>query len=769
MGALEKQVERLNFDLDKTSKELAELKSRSAPAAQGLQKIAVAAAKAAAAYFTVQKAAALAGNAIRESIARDTAEQQLSILAKQFGEVEGALLLTQRAAKKFGLGLTETTGQITQVYARLRPLGATLEEVEIVFNGFNTAARLGGSTAAEASGAFLQLSQALGSGYLRGQEFTSVAEQAPMVLQAIAKETNKTVGELKDFAAQGGITSDIVLRALKRIETEGAAQLAEAMNTPQQAIKDLQNAAEDLNVEVGRILQPVVLAFIRELTGTLKQATTQLNNATKAAEFLGTKLQPLVEIGNLVAGAFDGMGISLGNFVGEILKALPGIGQLIRAYETLAKVTEFFAGQQDNSKGGRNFGADYKAQEKALFAAAGGYTPYGSGAGLGGKGNESGTGGGKPAADEATRRLESMQEQLAVSEKLITAAERESELLKATTDEEALRIESKNKIFEIAEKYGELAAKSLSDAETENLLKAQGLEIQNERVALEEKLAEIEAKRFDSIDAEIAHMEAILAGTEQEYLLRKKIAELGGGPEAEAKVMRAAQLEKEVAAYKEMEQTVMSLSGTLAGELTSAFGSIIDGSKSAEEAMADMLQGIGKAFIDMALQIIQKQITMIIYGMIMKALGVSMPGSGFNMGTTPLGAGGGSVGGIGTLGPNFGLPANANGGFAPGGQPMLVGERGPELFMPHSDGRIVSNETMNNYRPNGMGAGGGGGGSVMVNYSGPQLNFNGDEYLPKSAVGEIINQAAMQGAQLGQARTVNSLRNNRSTRTRAGI
>ena len=70
MQVLEKQVEGLNVDLEKTSKELAELKRQSAPAAQGLQKIAVAAAKAAAAYFTVQKAAELAGNAIRESIER---------------------------------------------------------------------------------------------------------------------------------------------------------------------------------------------------------------------------------------------------------------------------------------------------------------------------------------------------------------------------------------------------------------------------------------------------------------------------------------------------------------------------------------------------------------------------------------------------------------------------------------------------------------------------------------------------------------------------
>ena len=149
-------------------------------------KLAVAAAQP---FVTLQKAAELAGNAIRESVARrDGCSDQLSILAKQFGEVDQALALAGRSASKFGLGLTETTQQVTQVYARLRPLRGDIEEIETVFNGFNTAARLGGSTASEASGAFLQLVAGFGVWLLAWSEFNSVAEQAPMVLQAIAKE-----------------------------------------------------------------------------------------------------------------------------------------------------------------------------------------------------------------------------------------------------------------------------------------------------------------------------------------------------------------------------------------------------------------------------------------------------------------------------------------------------------------------------------------------------------------------------------------------------
>ena len=70
--------------------------------------------------------------------------------------------------------------------------------------------------------------------------------------------------------------------------------------------------------------------------------------------------QPLVEMGEQVAGALDGMGVSLSNFVGEIFKALPGIGQLIRAYGN--GECHWVPCSARDKLAGRNFGADYKAE-----------------------------------------------------------------------------------------------------------------------------------------------------------------------------------------------------------------------------------------------------------------------------------------------------------------------------------------------------------------------------------------------------------------------
>ena len=66
-------------------------------------------------------------------------------------------------------------------------------------------------------------------------------------------------------------------------------------------------------------------------------------------------------------------------------------------------------------------------------------------------------------------------------------------------------------------------------------------------------------------------------------------------------------------------------------------------------------------------------------------------------------------------------------------------------------------------------AGGAAGSSTTVNYSGPILNFNSEEFVPKSAIGQIINSAASKGASAGEARTLSTLRNSRSTRSRIGM
>ena len=141
---------------------------------------------------------------------------------------------------------------------------------------------------------------------------------------------------------------------------------------------------------------------------------------------------------------------------------------------------------------------------------------------------------------------------------------------------------------------------------------------------------------------------------------------------------------------------IASLARTIETELGSALSNaitgLIDGTTTVQEAFGNMFANIGKAFIDMAAQMLAQKA-------ILSLLSAFTSGGG-------MGSGGGyfdKFTGLGTAGPNFGL---ATGGTAEGGQPYTVGEAGPELFIPGVTGTVTSNDQFEAAR-NAMGGGGG--------------------------------------------------------------
>ena len=78
----------------------------------------------------------------------------------------------------------------------------------------NKAFTISGATTEQRNAAMLQLTQAMAAGKLQGDEYVSIMENAPMVIDAISKYTGKTRGELKALSSEGYITADIIKNAL---------------------------------------------------------------------------------------------------------------------------------------------------------------------------------------------------------------------------------------------------------------------------------------------------------------------------------------------------------------------------------------------------------------------------------------------------------------------------------------------------------------------------------------------------------------------------
>lgn len=109
-----------------------------------------------------------------------------------------------------------TAGLITRLRLSAKDIfGSTSKAVDFAAV-VNKALIVGGASTGEQEASLLQLSQALGSGRLQGDEFRSLGENAPVIMQAIAEGLGKSRGELKELSKQGALTADVIYTAIMK-------------------------------------------------------------------------------------------------------------------------------------------------------------------------------------------------------------------------------------------------------------------------------------------------------------------------------------------------------------------------------------------------------------------------------------------------------------------------------------------------------------------------------------------------------------------------
>ncbi|WP_394261476.1 tape measure protein, partial [Moraxella boevrei] len=110
--------------------------------------------------------------------------------------------------------LKSTIGLYTNSARALGNMGKSQEEVLKFTNAVSLAMGVGGKSATEQASALLQLGQAMQSGVLQGDEFRSLAENAPIMLDLIAEKLGKTRGQVRKMAGEGKITAQVVYDSL---------------------------------------------------------------------------------------------------------------------------------------------------------------------------------------------------------------------------------------------------------------------------------------------------------------------------------------------------------------------------------------------------------------------------------------------------------------------------------------------------------------------------------------------------------------------------
>ncbi|MFC0920850.1 tape measure protein [Pasteurella multocida] len=168
-------------------------------------------------------------------------EARIRLVSRSNKEAQGTFRELMQVANDTGQLFEATAELYTRVY---RSMGSNANNAEILqfTKTIQQALVVSGAGAQEAKAALIQLSQGLASGTLRGEEFNSVAEQAPVILEILQKSLGKTRGELRKMAEDGKLTPQLILAATKEAQEQIQAQYDQMPKTISRAVNELSNA-----------------------------------------------------------------------------------------------------------------------------------------------------------------------------------------------------------------------------------------------------------------------------------------------------------------------------------------------------------------------------------------------------------------------------------------------------------------------------------------------------------------------------------------------
>jgi tape measure domain-containing protein len=636
-------------------------------------------------------------------------ETQTKSLEVLTGSVEKA---TKIIAELTQLGAVTpfTSTELIDAAKRLQAFGV---EGDKVVETTRRLADVSGATGAELQGLVTAYGQVQAKGRLQGEELLQFQERGIGLQDELRKMYGMTGQEFQKALSKGRIGAEAVEVAIVRLTEKGGKYANGAIaqsGTLSGKFSTLTDGVEAIAKKIGNVLKPALLEILnlgiavvdtinRALAGPdYKKANDQLFN-TRAqikklkgeiatGEAAGIGLTKGIQIQGLETGISPQQGLdAMGGF--SLPAASPSVPVLPRMRADLAQLNKQATSLQKRLVELRQVTTPTKPNLKTpdLLGETGG--------------TKKGGGGADKAANEAKRlaaAIAGSKSQLALTK---AKFEIEGKMLQAQQDDDKalqIRLTAQGKLAGIRQQIADIRADKEMKAE-QKLLEIQNQEILGLGVAREMVFGLAEFQKTE----DQRKLDAVKAYLEKQYELNTSV--------------------------QQQLQLADSVSGILGQGMTSAFDALIQGSEDFGKSLRNIASG---ALVDIAKQLIR---IYIIEQAINSIKSFLTPFSS----ATPLGAGGGRVGRFGTFGPNYGIKQFAAGGTPPVGRPSLVGERGPELFMPGVRGSIIPNHAL-----------GGGTTNVVVNVDASGSSVEGDQQQAK-ALGNAIS-AAVQSELVKQKR-----------------
>jgi tape measure domain-containing protein len=610
-----------------------------------------------------------------------------------------------------------TSTELIDSAKRLQAFGV---EADKVVETTRRLADASGATGAELSGLVTAYGQVQAKGRLQGEELLQFQERGIALQEELRKMYGMTSQEFQKALEKGQISAKAVEVALVNLTSTGGKYANGAIaqsDTLSGRLSTLQDNVDGVAREVGKVLTPALIEILQQLNTSLSQTPAFVEDIALAFQYAAGQIAPFLN------------GLSQMQWFFTNLTPPGWAMQIIGGASERGKSTIRGAASRQRQSQKKSFIGPAAPQMQGpaiperLRQKPNNLPPplMIPSATVGGGGGRKAGGGADKAENDAKRALEIQKQQYQAADDRNTALKDTFALLQQTEAVAKRELELDIRLSQIAREFNTLKEEAKS---------ADELMMISLNENLEKKIAELEAER--EINELLIQRATLVANLVKASSMPTVYNEL----ETQDAALQAI-LDKYPA--------IGSAADAAATLATSGMAAMIDSTKSAQEVFADFLNTIANALMQTAAKMIAQYI----------AIGIARMFAGMG-GSVPTDAGGWATSfatpqpGIGT-GFNFdagamtgGMPwsfggAMAKGGPVSSGQTYMVGERGPELFVPGRSGTIVANDKM-----------GGGNTNVVVNVDAKGSSVEGDEQ-GANQLGRVIS-AAVQSELIKQQR-----------------
>ena len=155
--------------------------------------------------------------------------------------------------------------------------------------------KVGGASTSEQTSGMYQLTQAMASGKLQGDEFRSIMENAPLLAQAISKYTGKSIGDLKEMSKDGLITSDVIKNAVFAMSDEINTKFNSIPMTFGDVVTQIKSNAVNSFMRISSTMSSIFNSerfqgFIDGVSSFINKAFVMINWLIKGISAVGTVL-----------------------------------------------------------------------------------------------------------------------------------------------------------------------------------------------------------------------------------------------------------------------------------------------------------------------------------------------------------------------------------------------------------------------------------------------------------------------------------------------